>query len=63
MQFFQIHPYNGAVSIKRSLTDDRAYSTVYEVGLYCILYIYNLLLDDWYHCNQVNSSVVVALIC
>jgi len=31
MQFFQINPTNGAVSVRRSLVKDRAYAPSYQV--------------------------------
>jgi len=46
MQFFQINPTNGAVSVRRSLVEDRAYAPSYQVRVL-----------DFYHLIYMRSQL------
>lgn len=50
MQFFQINPTNGAVSVRRSLVEDRAYAPSYQVRVldfYHLIYMRSQLNLRW----------------
>lgn len=75
MQFFQMHPYNGDVSIRRPLTEDRAYSSVYQVGIevICSTIVFNrvkatskfstmTVVDIWLF-NMAKYVILVNILC